>query len=166
MRIRIHQTKLALGLPLPRRAHPSDVGFDLRSCIDFTVDPGKSVQVPTGLIFDLSTKEFRIGGFFGFGGLPFRIALVIEQRTGNGGRGLYPAATIVDPGYRSDPEDEKGLTLLLRNVGTETLTFARGDAVAQGLFSPIFTPIVLGVSAKRIRWNTDRGSKRFGATGR
>jgi dUTPase len=166
MQIRIHQTRLAAGLPLPQRAHASDVGFDLRSAIDFTVDPGKSVQVPTGLIFDLPIREFRLGGFLGFGGAPFRIALVIEQRTGNGGRGLYPAATIVDPGYRPDPEDEKGLTLLLRNVGTEVLVFARGDAVAQGLFSPIFTPIVLGVAAKRIRWNTDRGPKRFGATGR
>lgn len=163
MRIRVYQTKLAEGLPLPARSHETDVGYDLATAVDFSVDPGCVVRVPTGLVFDLPLKKRRLWFFFG---PPLRLLLQIEQRTGNGSRGLFPAATVVDPAYRSDRNDENGLTLALRNVSLETLSFKRGDRVMQGLFFLAVTPTLRGVKANRIRWITDRGSKRFGATGR
>ena len=166
MIIPIHQTSLAAGLPLPRLAHVGeDVGFDLPTAIDFTVEPGNSVKVPTGLVFDLPTATFRVGGFFGIGGIPVRIALVIEQRTGNGGRGLFPAATIVDPGYRPDASDENGLTLWLRNVGNDLLNFKRGDKVMQGLFILMAVPRLRLTPLDKIRWTTKRMGMRFGETG-
>lgn len=167
MHIQVYQTPLAAGLPIPSRAHLTDVGFDLQTAIDFSVGPGDPVRVPTGLVFDLPEKPFYIGGMFGFEGrIPFRIALIIEQRTGNGGRGLIPAATVVDPGYRPDHDDENGLTLLLRNIGRDILEFKRGDRVAQGLFIPMIAPELIGVPGKKVHWKTERGKKRFGDTGR
>jgi dUTPase len=181
MRINVYRTAPAKDLPLPARAHESDIGYDLCSAIDFTVAPGDSIKVPTGLVFNLSEKTFYIGGFrlFGFrlwGGLPFGIALIIKQRTGNGGKGLFPAATEVDPGYRPiiddyiativcDPFDPNGLVLWLRNVGNDTLTFKRGDKVVQGLFELRFKPKLVDAPFKKIKRFTARGAKRFGATG-
>jgi dUTPase len=165
MRIKVYQTNLAAGLPLPARSFLTDVGFNIATAIDFTVDGGESVKVPTGLVFDLPTRQFKVRTGL-FSSLPARLMLQIEQRTGNGGRGLFPAATIVDPGYRPDPEDEAGLTLWLRNVGKETLAFKRGDNVVQGLFVLCITPTIVQVPARLIRWDTDRGAGRFGSTGR
>lgn len=164
--IKVFQTSLAKGLPLPSRAHLTDIGWDIQTAVDFSVAPGEAVRVPTGLVFDLPEEPVVIGT------MPHRIGLVIEQRTGNGGRGLFPAATIVDPGYRSGKDDPSGLTLLLRNVnrprwfGRNTLSFKRGDKVVQGIFLLFPWVELVGSSASDIRWDTARGAKRFGATGR
>ena len=168
MLINVHQTRLAEGLPLPARAHETDIGFDIPTAVDFSVAPGESVKVPTGLVFDLPEEPLMVGG------VAYRVALIIEQRTGNGGKGLIPGATVVDPGYRSDREDVNGLTLLLRNVNRPyrwrrskgVLAFKRGDRVVQGLFM-LFPVLSLSLAgAGEIRWDTERGGKRFGATGR
>jgi len=164
MKIGVYVTSLAEGLygpqGVPERAHASDVGYDLRTTVGFSLDSGDGIKVPTGLVFDLPTEEFTVGG------VPCRIAMLIEQRTGNGGRGLIPAATVVDAGYRPDPEDGSGLTLWLRNIGMYTLSFVRGDAVVQARF--VFHPVpeLVLVGEDQINWSTDRGSKRFGDTGR
>lgn len=162
MRINVFQTKLAEGLPLPARSHETDVGYDLATAIDFSVDRGCVARVPTGLVFDLPLKRRRLGFF----GPSYRVMLRIEQRTGLGGRGLFPAATVVDPGYRPERNDEEGLVLLLRNVSLERLEFLKGARVAQGVFFLALTPTLCSAPADWIRWVTDRGSKRFGATGR
>lgn len=154
--IKIWQTPLAEGIPLPARAFEGeDAGYDLRTAVDFTVAPGQDVKVPTGLVIDIPISDMLARGF-----------VRIEQRTGNGGRGLIPGATVVDAGYRSDPEDEKGLTLWLRNIGTETLTFKKGDAVMQMLFKPVLAPTITAVGKDQINWDTKRGGGRFGSTGR
>lgn len=164
--IKVFQTSLAKGLPLPQRAHTTDIGWDIQAAVDFSVAPGEAVRVPTGLVFDLPEGPIVIGT------MPHRLGLVIEQRTGNGGRGLFPAATIVDPGYRSDKDDPNGLTLLLRNVnrqgwfGRGALSFKRGDKVVQGIFQLFPWVELAGASASDISWDTERGAKRFGATGR
>lgn len=164
--IKVFQTPLAEGLPLPARAHSTDIGWDIQTAVDFSVRPGEAVRVPTGLVFDLPEEPIVIGN------MPHRLGLVIEQRTGNGGRGLFPAATIVDPGYRPDKDDPNGLTLLLRNMnrpgwfGRSALSFKRGDKVVQGIFL-LFPGVELASApASAIRWGTERGAKRFGATGR
>jgi dUTPase len=159
-------TPLAEGIPPPARAHHSDSGYDLRTCIDFTIHPGEVRDVPTGLVFDIPERAFRnkVRGLFGLGTYVWE--LKIEQRTGNGGKGLFPAATVVDAGYRPNHDDPNGLTLRLRNVGSDVLTFKRGDAVMQGLFVRNYTPTLRQVPKACIRWNTKRGNKRFGATGR
>lgn len=164
--IKVFQTPLAKGLPLPQRAHSTDIGWDIQTAVDFSVAPGEAVRVPTGLVFDLPEGPIVIGT------MPHRLGLVIEQRTGNGGRGLFPAATIVDPGYRSDKDDPNGLTLLLRNVNraswirNRTLSFSRGDKVVQAIFLLFPCVELVDAPASDICWDTERGSKRFGATGR
>ncbi len=169
MQIGVYTTKLVGPNWIPKRVHQTDTGFDLKTAIDFSVKPGCNVKVPTGLVFDLPIEVVMQNG------IPHQWTLVIEQRTGLAGRGLYPAATIVDAGYRPKPDDENGLTLSLFNVARRpllpwsswnTLSFQRGDKVMQARFvlSPI--PNLTYRGHGEVTWNTDRGDKRFGATGR
>lgn len=143
-----------LGIGIPARKHAGDAGFDLRTIEAVTVRPGEVGKFPTGLNFNLPGHDSRES---------FHISLWILPRTGlAAGKGLYPMAWIVDAGYRA--EDENGLTLALRNLGQETLTFEVGDRVAQGLFVPVWTPGIVEISAEEID-ETERGSARLGSSG-
>lgn len=159
MKIKVWKSPLVAGLELPSRAYLTDGGYDLRTAVDLTVAPGECVDVPTGLFFDLPTKEFRLGG------VPHRLVMRIDQRTGVASKGLFAAATVVDSGYRPDPKHPEGLVLRLRNVGTETLSYARGDRVAQALFLLVCTPKLEEAPQDKIFWDTDRGPGRFSSTG-
>ena len=143
-----------LGIRLPERRHAGDAGFDLRTIEAVTVLPGQVGKFPTGLNFNLPGHDSK--------GVS-RVSLWILPRTGlAAGKGLYPMAWIVDSGYRAD--DENGLTLALRNLGQETLSFAIGDRVAQGLLVPVWTPELVEISAEEID-ETERGGARLGSSG-
>lgn len=143
------------ALPLPFRAHVGeDIGYDLCTGVDIVIEPGQQVFVPTGFIFDLPVHDGN-----------FRVEMKIEQRTGTGTKGLFAAAKTVDAGYRPDPNDPEGLVLSLRNVGSETLRFKRGDRVAQAIFAIKFAPNLHEAPKASLFYDTKRSAKRFGQTG-
>ena len=37
------------GIELPKKAHAGDLGYDLQSAEDVTVNPGQVVTIPTGI---------------------------------------------------------------------------------------------------------------------
>lgn len=144
------------ALNIPEKAHAGeDIGYDLQTAVDFEVKPGQEVLVPTGFIFDLPVHSGH-----------FRVEMKIEQRTGNGKKGLFAAAKTVDAGYRPDPNDPNGLVLCLRNVGNKTLKFKRGERVAQGIFAIKYAPNLAEVPKDQINYDTARGQKRLGDTGK
>lgn len=143
------------ALALPEKAHVGeDIGYDLQTAVDFTVKPGQEILVPTGFIFDLPVHSGH-----------FRVEMKIEQRTGNGKKGLFAAAKTVDAGYRPDPKDRNGLVLCLRNVGNKTLRFKRGDRVAQAIFAIKYAPNLVEAPKEDLKYDTARGPKRLGDTG-
>lgn len=152
--VHISNKAKALGIGLPERRYKGDAGYDLRTIEKVVVEPGYVGKFPTGLNFNLPGHD---------NGGTLHVPLLILPRTGlAAGGGLYPMAWVVDPGYRAD--DENGLTLALRNLGKETLTFEPGDRVAQGLLIPVWTPELLEISADQVD-ETGRGSKRLGSSG-
>lgn len=152
--VSISEKAKALGISLPKRQYPGDAGFDLQTIERVVVEPGMVGRFPTGLNWNLPGHD--VTG-------PWQICLEILPRTGlAAGKGLYPMAWIVDSGYRA--QDENGLTLALRNLGQETLTFEVGDRVAQGLLVPIWTPRLVEITQEAVD-ETDRGGGRLGSTG-
>lgn len=83
-------------------------------------------------------------------------------------RGLRPWAVLVDPGYRPERDDPNGLVLGLGNEGKEPVEISLGDRVAQAVFSLALGPssVIQEVGINDINFNTNRGSARFGSTGR
>lgn len=145
-----------------RRAHGSDVGYDIRTLEAFTINPGETKVFPTGLIVDLPGWNWTE--------TPWRLQFRITTRTGNGIKGTRAAAVIFDAGYR--PLDQKGEWLedgwscAVSNVGLAPLSFRPGDKVMQGVFLLGFAPeVVLVDSTAEIIKNTERGGGRFGGTG-
>lgn len=101
------------GLEAPGYAHPGDAGADLRSRIDFRIGPGERILVPTGVAI----------------ALPQGYVALIHPRSGlatKHGLTIVNAPGTVDAGYRG----EIAVTLLNTDA-TETLTFKRGDRIAQ-----------------------------------
>lgn len=101
------------GLEAPGYAHPGDAGADLRSRIDFRIGPGERILVPTGVAI----------------ALPHGYVALIHPRSGlatKHGLTIVNAPGTVDAGYRG----EIAVTLLNTDA-TETLTFKRGDRIAQ-----------------------------------
>lgn len=144
----------ALGIGLPERRYQGDAGYDLRTIESVIVEPGMVGRFPTGLNFNLPGHDEES---------IVHVALLILPRTGlASGKGLYPMAWVVDSGYR--PSDENGLTLALRNLGQEVLSFEPGDRVAQGLLLPVWTPNLTEISAEKID-NTFRGERGLGSSG-
>ena len=152
--VHISDKAKAIGIGLPERRYQGDGGFDLRTLEPVVVAPGTVGKFPTGLNFNIPGHDH--GG-------KVHIALLVLPRTGLASvGGLYPMAWLVDAGFRA--QDEDGLVLALRNLGRLTLTFAPGDRVAQGIFIPVWTPVLREISANEVD-QTERAGNRFGSTG-
>ena len=133
-------------LPLPSRATPGSVGYDLMSGEpDFVLPPLARKVVGTG---------FRVR-------LPDGLEGQIRPRSGLSSREgvtVINAPGTVDPDYRGE------LKVALINLSTKHVKIYRGQRVAQLVLAHAPTPDVVEVSPEQIG-NTDRGDGGFGSTG-
>lgn len=160
----MYQTPLAEGLPLPSKAHPTDVGWDIATAVDFVAEPGKPVKVPTGLVIDMPDYIFTTGWLWWK--KRWVLSFVVKPRTGHGSRGFQPFATEFDTGYRPVRGDINGWVLCLCNLSDEPMEFKRGDRVAQIVPTLVCAEPWVPITEAQVKWLTKRGSKRFGATGK
>jgi dUTP pyrophosphatase len=132
------------GMEPPAYAHPGDAGADLRTRIDFRIGPGERVLVPTGVSL----------------ALPHGYVALIHPRSGlatKHGLTIVNAPGTVDAGYRG----EIAVTLL-NTDSSETLSFRRGDRIAQMVIQRVETAafeLVEDLPA------SVRGEGGFGSTG-
>lgn len=105
-------------MPKPSRPHSGDGALDLRTTLDFTLMPGERLGVPTGLA--LAIPE-------GYGGF-------VIPRSGLAARhgvSVVNAPGLVDAGYRGE------VVVILVNLGSEPVSFRRGDRIAQIAIMPV-----------------------------
>jgi len=132
------------GLEPPAYAHPGDAGADLRTRIDFRLGPGERILVPTGVSL----------------ALPHGFVALIHPRSGlatKHGLTIVNAPGTVDAGYRG----EIAVTLL-NTDSSETLTFKRGDRIAQLVIQRVETAAFELVEELP---GSVRGAGGFGSTG-
>lgn len=132
------------GLEPPAYAHPGDAGADLRTRIDFRLGPGERILVPTGVSL----------------ALPHGYVALIHPRSGLAARHgltIVNAPGTVDAGYRG----EIAVTLL-NTDGSETLSFKRGDRIAQLVIQRVETAAFELVEDLP---QSVRGEGGFGSTG-
>lgn len=127
----------------PRRAHPTDAGYDLYSPIDIVVPPvigeafidtGVHVQPPHG--FYLAVK--------GRSGMAINHGLLVFEGT-------------IDEGYRGS------IGVLIYNLSAVPYTIKRGDKIAQFV---IQSCEYLDLNVVDALEESDRGSDGFGSTGK
>lgn len=130
-------------LPPPSRAHDDDAGWDLAAATDVALKPGEWAAVRTGLAVAIP---------------PGHAGLVLP-RSGHARRhgvGVVNGPGLIDPGYRGE------ITVLLINHGTDSVTFARGERIAQLVI--IAVPAITWVESDQLD-ETDRGGGGFGSSG-
>jgi dUTP pyrophosphatase len=130
-------------LELPRYETAGSAGMDLRADEPFALAPGERRLVPTGLAFEIPPGHE--------GQVRPRSGLAVRH-----GVGLVNAPGTVDSDYRGE------VMVVLVNLGTEPVSFARGDRIAQLVVAPVVRADVQLVEELT---GTGRGGGGFGSTG-
>jgi dUTP pyrophosphatase len=144
--VKVQRLPHAADLPLPRYETAQSAGMDLRAAIaeDITLNPGARTLVPTGLVV----------------ALPDGYEAQIRPRSGlalkHGITCLNTPGTI-DADYRGE------VKVLLINLGSEPVTFTRGDRIAQMVVAPVIQAVWREVDSLD---ETARGAGGFGSSGR
>jgi dUTP pyrophosphatase len=144
--VRIRRLPHAEGLPLPIYATGGAAGADLCAAVadEIEIEPGRRQAVPTGLVLEIPN------GFEGQvrprSGLAIRHGLTVVNAPGT-----------IDSDYRGE------LKVLLVNLGTDTVSIARGDRIAQLVVAPVTRAAFIETDDLTA---SDRGAGGFGSTGK
>lgn len=143
-RISVPIKRLDPSVELPRYAHPSDAGLDLRANESFDLAPFERRLVPTGLAIALPD------GYAGF--VQPRSGLAIKK-----GLSVVNTPGLIDAHYRGE------LKIILINLDpNETIHIDRGERIAQLVIQEVPTVDLIEVDELD---ETDRGSGGFGSSG-
>ena len=135
------------GLELPSYETEDAAGMDLRAAVPsgepMTLEPGKRVLVPTGLVMEI--PKHHEGQIRPRSGLAYKNGITCLNTPGT-----------IDADYRGE------VMVLLVNLGDEAFTIERGMRIAQMVIAPVIQAQIVEASLAN---ETDRGSGGFGSTG-
>jgi len=132
--------KLSPAATLPTVAHPGeDIGYDLYSVEDITIEGRGSAGVHTGIAIEFVPAA---GG-------------IVKTRSGLAKKRLLCNAGVIDAGYRGE------IIVLMENLGDQPYTISKGDKIAQLLEHPFLA----GDVAESDLSDAARGNKGFGSSG-
>ena len=142
--VRVLRLPHNLDLPLPSRRTTGSAGFDLASAEpDFVLAPGERRLVATGLAIEL--PDGIEGQVRPRSGLALRHGLTMPNAPGT-----------IDSDYRGE------LKVILQNSGSDPVTIARGDRIAQLIFARYEAPDLVDVTEFA---ESSQGAGGFGSTG-
>jgi dUTP pyrophosphatase len=111
--------RLDPGVPLPKYSKGGDAGADIVTRVDLTLEPGERALAPTGIAIALPN------GYAAFAHP--RSGLAIKH-----GVSMVNTPGTIDAGYRGE------LQVILINLDPrESITFKRGDRIAQLVFQKV-----------------------------
>jgi len=142
--VNVHIKLLDPELPAPAYAKPGDAGADLRSRVDFELEPGERALVPTGVAIAL--PEGYVGLVHPRSGLATKNGITIVNAPGT-----------VDSGYRGEL-----MVTLLNTDKTKSFHVQRGDRIAQLVIQKYKHATFTVVDELE---QTERGSSGFGSSG-
>ena len=115
--------KIYEGIRLPRRATAGSAGYDFFSPADFTIKPGETIKIPTGIRVEMD-QEWVLK-CYPRSGLGFKYRLQLDNTVG-----------IIDSDYY-DSDNEGHIFIKVTNDSKrpwKTLNVLRGEGFAQGIF--------------------------------
>jgi dUTP pyrophosphatase len=131
-------------VPLPSYAKAGDAGADLATRIDFTINPGERILVPTGISI----------------ALPNGYVALVHPRSGlaiKHGISMVNTPGTIDAGYRGELQ-----VILINHDLTQPISFKKGDRIAQLVIQKVERADFVEVSDLP---GSDRSSGGFGSTG-
>lgn len=110
------------ALKLPKRATQFSAGYDFYAPFDFTLDPGKTIKIPTGIRAEMNPTWVLM--IFPRSGLGFKYRLQLNNTVG-----------VIDADYfYSDNEGHIFLKLTNDSNEGKVLSVKQGEGIAQGIF--------------------------------
>ena len=131
-------------VPLPSYAKAGDAGADLATRIDFTINPGERMLVPTGISI----------------ALPNGYVALVHPRSGlaiKHGISMVNTPGTVDAGYRGELQ-----VILINHDLTQPVSFKKGDRIAQLVIQKVERADFVEVTDLP---GSDRAAGGFGSTG-
>ncbi|MDA3029850.1 MAG: dUTP diphosphatase [Actinomycetota bacterium] len=136
--------RLDPSVPLPSYAKVGDAGADLATRIDFTINPGERMLVPTGISI----------------ALPNGYVALVHPRSGlaiKHGISMVNTPGTIDAGYRGELQ-----VILINHDLTQPVSFKKGNRIAQLVIQKVERADFVEVSDLP---GSDRSSGGFGSTG-
>ncbi len=136
--------RLDPSVPLPVYGKPGDAGADITTRIDFTIEPGERLLVPTGLSI----------------ALPAGYAAFVHPRSGlaiKHGVSMVNTPGTVDAGYRGELQ-----VILINHDLREAISFKKGDRIAQLVIQKVEAAVFIAVAELP---GSERAASGFGSTG-
>ena len=106
---------------LPKRSTSRCAGYDFFSPISFTLKPGESIKIPTGIKAYMQDDEVLF--IYPRSGLGFKYFVRLANSTG-----------IIDCDFHNNPNTEGHIWVKIRNEGDVPMNVEVGDAFCQGIF--------------------------------
>lgn len=139
--IKVKIKKIRNNAIMPKYAHKGDAGVDLYSTEDYTLKPGESILVPTGV--SMAIPDGYVGLIWDRSGLAVK-------------NSLHVLAGVVDSGYRGE------VCVVLKNLGHEDFKVTKGMRIAQMLIQPVMSAEIEESDSLE---ETSRNEGGFGSTG-
>ena len=121
--------------PLPRRATAGSAGYDFFSPLDFRLEPGACIRIPTGVRARIDAGWVLM--LFPRSGLGFKYRLQLNNTVG-----------VIDADYFG-ARNEGHIFVKLTNAGERPLSVAAGEAFAQGVLLPFGLTVDDAASSER-----------------
>ena len=112
--------KIYDGIKIPKRATKSSAGYDFSSTIDFTLNPGEEIKIPTGIRAKMNDDQVLL--IFPRSSLGFKFRFQLNNSVG-----------VIDADYYYS-ENEGHIFIKMFNGGTKSIQLNTGNAFAQGIF--------------------------------
>ncbi len=113
-------------ITMPERKTKKSAGYDICSAISFSIAPGESKKVPTGLKAYMQDDEFL--AVYIRSSLGIKKNIMLKNQVG-----------IIDADFYNNPDNEGHFIVGIINNGTEVFNCQKGDAIAQGIFQKYYT---------------------------
>ena len=114
--------KIYEGIRLPRRATAGSAGYDFFSPADFTIKPGETIKIPTGICVEMD--EGWVLKCYPRSGLGFKFRLQLNNTVG-----------IIDSDYfYSDNEGHIFVKFTNDTMEDKVFSIEKGIAMSQGIF--------------------------------
>lgn len=112
--------KIYCEIDIPKRATKGSAGYDFFSPIGFTLSPGETIKIPTGIRCEMNEGWVMMG--FPRSGLGFKYRMRLSN-----------TVCILDEDYFYS-DNEGHIFIKVVNEGDKTMTVKAGDGFAQGIF--------------------------------
>ena len=112
-------------ISLPIRSTKHSAGYDFKSPIEFELNPGEIIKVPTGIKAQMEDDEYLMLLVRSSMGFKYNVRLCNQ-------------VGIVDSDYYNNPDNEGHMFIKIQNEGKEVPKINKGDRFAQGIFNKFY----------------------------